>query len=70
VTDDERPEPGTQSKKNETVFFILVRIVPKDCAIVVEDGFRFLKGNAMFLLIGGVLLLIPLESQIGHRSIV
>ena len=66
MTNHESSETSAQAKKNEAVLLFLVRIVTKDGTIVVEDGLRFLKGDSMFPLIGSILALIPLKSQIGH----
>ena len=62
MTDDESAKPSAQAEKNEPVILFLVRVIPKDCAIVVKDGFGLLKRNAMFPSIGRILAPIPFES--------
>jgi len=54
MTDDESAEASAQAKKNEAIFLFLIGIVPEDGAIVVEDGFGLLKGNAMLPFVGRV----------------
>ena len=49
------------SKHNEPLFIQRVRFVVFEKSIIImEHGRRFLKGNAMFLLIGTVLFFIPM----------
>ena len=68
MTNDECAQSGTQSEKNETVFFLLIWIFLEDRPVVVEDSFGFLKRNAVFSFICGVLALVPLEAKIRHES--
>ncbi len=69
MADHEGSERSTQSEQQEPVFVPrAIRVGDQDCAVIVENAPCLLERDALLVLIGGILALVPLKSQIAHKA--